>query len=81
MSFFNFDNMSTVEFFFNSILIDPGIITNYEEFFVPYFWFLLHAIPCLGTIVIFNKDHHVMGINQILKYATKREYFFQNFYP
>lgn len=77
--FFNEEGRTMVDYFFSAVLVDAGMITNYREFFFPYFWFLVHAVPSLGMLLAFQKDHAVMGMHQVLKCATKRSYFYGKF--
>ncbi|MCW6679004.1 hypothetical protein NH286_07525 [Anaerococcus sp. NML200574] len=72
----SYKNQSIINYIFNFVLIDAGIISDFEDFFIPIFWIFMHILSPFILIIIFNKDHFVNGEQVMIKAKTKRKYFF-----
>lgn len=78
LSFFG-DDGSVISYLFNFVIVDVGMIVNYENFFIPFIYIFLHLIPVVSLLIIFVNDHFNNGIYNILKFPSKLKYFNSKF--
>lgn len=71
-----FHEYNPIEVFFEAVVPDGGIISSFEEFVPPIFWFIYQLLPTFIVSLSIYTDHIENSNYDILRTKSRNKYFF-----